>query len=64
MRYKSGVKNCRIIDIREKNVLPKEALRYIGYYLIFVLLRAIDGEGLSKLQHIYSTPSKRNKINS
>lgn len=44
-RYKSGRKNCRIIDIRERKPLPHRDLRYVGYYLIMNLLRTIDAEG-------------------
>lgn len=62
LRYKSGNKGCRIIDIRERRPLPNAELRYIGYYLIFVLLRAIDGEGMQKLIMIQNTPSKGEKI--
>ena len=63
LRYKSGRKGCRIIDARERNPLPHKALRYIGYYLMFVLLRSIDGEGMTKLVMIYNTPSRKKKYN-
>jgi len=61
LRYKSGNKDCRIIDIRERRPLPRTELRYMGYYLIFILLRAIDGEGMEKLSMIYHTPARKEK---
>lgn len=63
LRYKSGNKNCQIIDIKERRPLPHNELRYIGYYLIFILLRAIDGEGMQKLMVVHNTPSKRKNYN-
>lgn len=48
VRYKSGRKKCRIIDIRLKNSFPHKDLRFIGYYLIMNLLRQLDGEGVEK----------------
>lgn len=63
LRYKSGNKNCQIIDIRERQPLPHDELRYIGYYLILILLRAIDGEGMQKLMVVHNTPSKRKSYN-
>lgn len=61
LRYKSGNKDCRIIDIRERRPLPRTELRYVAYYLIFILLRAIDGEGMKKLSMIYHTPKRKEK---
>jgi hypothetical protein len=42
--FLSGRKTARIIHIKEVRKLPNTSIKYVGYLMIFVLLRAIDGE--------------------
>jgi hypothetical protein len=53
VRYYSGKKACRIFDIREKKISPKD-VRYTGYYLLMNIFRVIDAEYRNKWQALKS----------
>lgn len=49
----SGRKAAKIINIKELKEFPNISMKYAGYFMIFVLLRSIDGEYFPQWERIY-----------